>query len=129
MRSFCFLCFLLTVSLEAKSHFLQEMKHHLHQAEKELQQAHSRVLCLRETIARKEIVRIAEEIEDLEGSYEERLDFLDLRRKNIACIMNEVPSCLDEAQEVLDHILVAITDLKENQQLNGAIVKEDRRGE
>ena len=48
------------------------------------------------------------------GDDDERLDFLDLHRKNISTIMNEVPSCTEEALEVLDELLIAITELKES---------------
>ncbi|MCP5470030.1 MAG: hypothetical protein H7A36_05955 [Chlamydiales bacterium] len=89
------------------------MKKELYTAEKELQSAHAKVLQLRETIAKKEIARIQNEVKGLEGTIEEKLDFLDLSRKNISSIMNEVPTCICEAQEVLDEILVAITELKE----------------
>jgi len=97
----------------AVHHSIIEMKSDLQLAENELQVAHSKILHLKEAIARKEISRIQKEVETFDGNDEERLDFLDLSRKNIASIMSEVPSCIIEAQSVLDEILIAITDLKE----------------
>ena len=93
---------------------LNDMKKDLRLAEKELQLAHTRVLHLRETLAQKEITRIQRAVDEFEGNDEELLDFLDLSRKNISSIMNEVPCCIARAQEVLDVILTAITDLKEH---------------
>jgi|GEM_PF-4636637 len=92
---------------------LHDMKKELKRAEKELETAHSKVLNLRETIAIKEIEQIKERVKQFQGSQEEWLDFLDLNRKNLASIMNEVPSAITEGQIVLDEILIAITDLKE----------------
>ncbi|MCH9611264.1 MAG: hypothetical protein S4CHLAM81_08000 [Chlamydiales bacterium] len=114
MRRVLYLSLLLIAPLEAR-HSLCEMKRDLQLAEKELEEAHSKVLHLRETIARKEIARILKDLDYVSGNFEERLDFLDLCRKNLSSIMNEVPSCIGPAQEVLDEILVAITELKESQ--------------
>lgn len=118
MRNVLILSLLATLPLEARLS-LNEMKRDLRLAEKELEVAHTRVLHLRETIARKEIAKIHQEIAEFEGDDDARLDFLDLRRKNISAIMNEVPSCIEEALEVLDELLIAITELKEsmNEQL------------
>lgn len=112
MRTQLLLVFLAALPAYARDS-LSEMKRDLRHAEKELQIAQSRVLHLRESIARKEIARLQHEIKEFRGTEEERLDFYEQSRHSISSIMNEVPNCLDEAQKVLDQILVKITELKE----------------
>ncbi|MFN0065847.1 MAG: hypothetical protein ACKVOH_06390 [Chlamydiales bacterium] len=111
------------LSLSPQKNTLDEMKRDLTVAEKELAKAHNRVLHLRETIATKEIERIEQDIKKEYKDRLEELDFLDLQRKNLSSIMNEVPSCITDAQVVLDQILTKITDLKEENELAPSLAK------
>lgn len=108
---------LFAVMMFSKGLAVDELKHELEHAQKELKVAQERVEHLQYAIAMKEIDRIEELIKKAEVKMANRLpkpEFLALltkQRETLVGIMHEHPLCADRAQHVHNEILAYLTKL------------------
>lgn len=120
---FTFLIFVATqpFQLLGTSQSLNHLKRELDEANKEVQRHTERVRQLEEAIARKEISRIQQEVNEVKKSdpgklflsTKESLAFFYQQREILGRIIRKYPTCRNEAQEVLDQILTLITEISD----------------
>ncbi|MEZ5314917.1 MAG: hypothetical protein R3E91_01720 [Chlamydiales bacterium] len=100
---------------------LEDLKRRLCLAEKDLTQAQTHVVQIKEAIAQKEIQEIQKQIQKIKEqkklyslqSREHLLDLFHDQRETLSVIIHNHPRCAIEAQAALDEILTLTTQISE----------------
>lgn len=111
-------CFTTTLAF-ARDSSLNSLKKELDRAQKTLSETKKKVMQLEESIARREIDRIRGEISEIEKAITplnraQYLSYFAEQREILSEIILRHQVCALDAQEVLDHILIFITQLSDD---------------